>query len=298
VNVRTVSLIFVLTVSLIGDACLADQDGTSPGEVQKSISRIRISGEVAEAQLVQRIDPVYPPIAKVAKVSGTVVLHVVIGKDGVVQQVEFVSGPQLLLKAAMDAVKQWRYKPTLLNGQPVEVETTVPVVFSLNDDSQSNASATPSVDPQFRADVMKLLEVIHYREFSMQVAKQSLESTRAQRERSFPDLPNKKALVDAYEEKILLLLQSPELDNKIVAIYAQYLSDEEVKSLVQFYETPTGQHFSSVEIELGNDLGEAAIQLGREHIAEINKEFCGEHPELQGKISFCPAPASDSTPTR
>jgi hypothetical protein len=72
-----------------------------------------------------------------------------------------------------------------------------------------------------------------------------------------------------------------------------------VKSLVQFYETPTGQHFSSVEIELGNDLGEAAIQLGREHIAEINKEFCGEHPELQGKISLLLLPnrLNSSRPT-
>ncbi|HEV2617579.1 MAG TPA: energy transducer TonB [Candidatus Acidoferrales bacterium] len=73
----------------------------------------------------------YPQIATVAHVQGVVVLHVIIGTDGKVREVQYVSGPPLLRKAAMDAVKQWRYKPTLLNGQPVEVDTTVTVVFAL-----------------------------------------------------------------------------------------------------------------------------------------------------------------------
>jgi TonB family protein len=75
--------------------------------------------------------PVYPPIAKQAHISGTIVLHCIIGKDGSVQQLEFVSGPPLLMKSAMDAVRQWTYQPTSLNGKPVEVDTTVSVVFTL-----------------------------------------------------------------------------------------------------------------------------------------------------------------------
>jgi protein TonB len=59
------------------------------------------------------------------------VLHAIIGKDGSVQNLEYVNGPPLLMKAAMDAIKQWRYKPTMLNGEPVEVDTTISVVFSL-----------------------------------------------------------------------------------------------------------------------------------------------------------------------
>jgi TonB family protein len=298
VKLKTICLISLLTFSLIGNVRLAGQSTTPHVEPQKSVpSRIRISAEVAQAQLIAKVDPVYPPIAQAAKVSGTVVLHLIIGKDGAVQQVEFISGPQLLLTSAMDAVKQWHYKPTLLNGQSVEVDTTATVVFSLSDDLPTAASVTPSVDPQFRADVMKLLEVTHYRESSMQVAKQSFASTRAQSERSFPDLPNKEALVDAYRDKLLSLLQSPELDDKIAAVYAKYLSDDEVRSLIQFYESPAGQHFSSIEVDMTNDLGQAAIQLGRERIAELNKEFCGEHAELRGKISFCPLSAGDSSPT-
>jgi protein TonB len=94
-------------------------------------SRIRVGGNVQAAKMVRQIMPVYPPIAKTAHISGTVMLHAVIGKDGTVQNLEYVSGPPLLMKSAMDAVKQWRYQPTQLNGEPVEVDTTISVVFTL-----------------------------------------------------------------------------------------------------------------------------------------------------------------------
>ena len=94
--------------------------------------RIRVGGQVEAASLVNKVEPVYPPIAKTAHVSGTVVLRAIIGKDGGIRELQFVSGPPLLMKAAMDAVKAWRYKPTTLNGEAVEVDTTVDVVFSLS----------------------------------------------------------------------------------------------------------------------------------------------------------------------
>jgi protein TonB len=94
-------------------------------------ARIRVGGNVQAAKMVRQIMPVYPPIAKTAHISGTVTLHAVIGKDGTVQNLEYVSGPPLLMKSAMDAVKQWRYQPTQLNGDPVEVDTTISVVFTL-----------------------------------------------------------------------------------------------------------------------------------------------------------------------
>jgi len=94
-------------------------------------ARIRVGGNVQAAKMVRQIMPVYPPIAKTAHISGTVVLHAVIAKDGSVEDLQYVSGPPLLMKAAMDAVKQWRYQPTQLNGDPVEVDTTISVVFTL-----------------------------------------------------------------------------------------------------------------------------------------------------------------------
>jgi periplasmic protein TonB len=93
--------------------------------------RIRVGGQVQAASLIRQVMPVYPPIAKTAHVSGTVMLHAIIAKDGTVSDLQYLSGPPLLMRNAMDAVKQWRYKPTMLNGEPVEVDTTISVVFSL-----------------------------------------------------------------------------------------------------------------------------------------------------------------------
>jgi protein TonB len=94
-------------------------------------ARIRVGGNVQAAKMVRQIMPVYPPIAKTAHIAGTVVLHAVIAKDGSVEDLQYVSGPPLLMKSAMDAVRQWRYQPTQLNGDPVEVDTTISVVFTL-----------------------------------------------------------------------------------------------------------------------------------------------------------------------
>ena len=93
--------------------------------------RIRVGGNVEAASLINKVEPQYPPIAKTAHVAGTVILHAVIGKDGGIRELQYVSGPPLLMKSAMDAVKEWRYKPTMLNGEAVEVDTTIDVVFSL-----------------------------------------------------------------------------------------------------------------------------------------------------------------------
>jgi protein TonB len=73
----------------------------------------------------------YPPIAKAARVQGTVVLQATISKAGTIENLRVVSGPAMLQQAALDAVKTWRYKPYLLNNEPVEVETTVNVIFTL-----------------------------------------------------------------------------------------------------------------------------------------------------------------------
>jgi TonB family protein len=93
--------------------------------------RIRIAGNDMAAKVIRQDPPVYPESAQRAGISGSVTLAVVVGRDGGVHKVEPLSGPPELQKAAVDAVKQWVYKPTLLNNEPVEVETTVTVQFSL-----------------------------------------------------------------------------------------------------------------------------------------------------------------------
>ncbi len=96
-----------------------------------AVQRIRVSSGVTQGMVIRRVEPVYPPIAKTARVQGTVILQAVIGKDGTIQNLHVVSGHPLLQGAAMDAVKQWRYKPYILNGDPVEVDTQVEVHFTL-----------------------------------------------------------------------------------------------------------------------------------------------------------------------
>jgi protein TonB len=73
----------------------------------------------------------YPPIAKAARVSGTVVLQATISKTGAIENLTVTSGPAMLQQAALDAVRTWRYRPYLLNNEPVEVQTTVNVIFTL-----------------------------------------------------------------------------------------------------------------------------------------------------------------------
>lgn len=93
--------------------------------------RIRISQGVTKGLLVHRVEPAYPTLAKSARVQGEVVLNAIIDANGQIQNLQLVSGHPMLVPAAIAAVREWRYKPYLLNGQPVEVETTITVIFSL-----------------------------------------------------------------------------------------------------------------------------------------------------------------------
>jgi TonB family protein len=95
-------------------------------------ARIRIGGNVMQAKLLHSVEPVYPAQAKAENIEGSVTLAITIGEDGAVQAAEPVDGNPLLAAAAMDAVKQWTYQPTLLNGQPVIVMTTLTVPFQLH----------------------------------------------------------------------------------------------------------------------------------------------------------------------
>jgi TonB family protein len=100
--------------------------------VAGDIGRIRVGGNVQAARIVNRVQPVYPTAAREARIQGVVRLHVIIGKDGSITQLEVISGHPLLHQAALDAVRQWVYQPTLLEGRPVEVDTTIDVIFQLN----------------------------------------------------------------------------------------------------------------------------------------------------------------------
>jgi TonB family protein len=117
------------TGGVIGNI-LSQTPASSSGSA--SPQRVRVASGIAAGLLVSKVDPVYPPVARQARVQGTVLLQAHIGRDGSVQDLQLISGHPLLAPAAIDAVKQWRYTPYLLNGTPVDVETQIQVNFTLS----------------------------------------------------------------------------------------------------------------------------------------------------------------------
>jgi protein TonB len=118
---------------IIGSVPSAAPPPPPPVEQKKATpQRIRVGGQVQQANLIRQPKPVYPPLAKQARIQGVVRFNAVIGKDGTIQNLTLISGHPLLVPAAQEAVKQWLYKPTLLNNEPVEVATVIDVNFTLS----------------------------------------------------------------------------------------------------------------------------------------------------------------------
>ena len=108
----------------------AASDG-SDSNASKAPKQLTVSSEEMSHNLLNKVIPVYPPAAKKAGIQGKVVLDAVIGTDGNIESLKVISGPQELQQSALDAVRQWTYKPYLLNGDPVEVETTLNIIYNL-----------------------------------------------------------------------------------------------------------------------------------------------------------------------
>jgi periplasmic protein TonB len=109
--------------------------GTGPPRVvkQEPPAKLRLSSGVMAGNLITKTMPQYPAIARAARIQGVVVLQATISKNGSIENLRVIDGPPMLQQAAIDAVSSWRYKPYLLNGEPVEVETTINVVFNLGE---------------------------------------------------------------------------------------------------------------------------------------------------------------------
>ena len=117
---------------IIGSVPTAAPPPPPPVEQKKTVQRIRVGGQVQQANLIRQPKPIYPPLAKQARIQGVVRFEALIGRDGTIQNLRLVSGHPLLVPSAQEAVKQWLYRPTLLNGEPVEVATVIDVNFTLS----------------------------------------------------------------------------------------------------------------------------------------------------------------------
>jgi periplasmic protein TonB len=118
-------------VDLLSVGPVAADQVSQPAAAPSVPQRVIIVSTIEAAKLVSQIHPVYPALAMQARIQGDVVLHAIISKDGGVSELQVLSGHPLLVNAALDAVRKWRYSPTLLSGRPVEVETTITVSFVL-----------------------------------------------------------------------------------------------------------------------------------------------------------------------
>ena len=107
---------------------------STPVAVPKAATpqRVRVSQGVTQGLLIKKIQPAYPPLARQARIQGSVLLQAQISKEGTIEHLTLISGHPMLAPAAIEAVKQWRYKPYILNGEPVEVDTQITVNFTLS----------------------------------------------------------------------------------------------------------------------------------------------------------------------
>jgi protein TonB len=116
---------------MFNDLVASNMRRVAPPPANIQTKPMPVSKGVIEGLLIHKITPIYPKLAIVTRQQGTVTLHAIIGRDGTIQNLQAISGPPLLIPAALDAVQRWRYRPYLLNNEPVEVETQITVNFTL-----------------------------------------------------------------------------------------------------------------------------------------------------------------------
>jgi TonB family protein len=289
----------VCLLLLVGAVSAAAQDQ------EVHAHRIRVGGKVMAAKMIKQVQPIYPMSAKQARITGTVILHAVIAKDGSVQEVQYVSGPKELMRASMDAVRQWKYMPTLLQGEPVEVDTTISIIYTLGKsadaadlashgmpnveqtDQQSETQPAKPIDPQLKADTAQLIQELHVSDTMTQVIKMNIGTVRAKLTESLPNTPNRDAIIKEFVDKFVEVGHSPELLDALEGIYAKYLTDEQVKKAIEFYKTDTGEQILAMQGKMMEEVQPIAARIGSEKAVAIIKELCGEYPELQEQGNTC-----------
>jgi TonB family protein len=268
-------------------------NGELPGEAATHPSRVTINGNTMAAKVVAITMPAYPKSLQNANVSGSVILSAVIGKDGGVKDLKPLSGPAQLQQIAVQAVKHWRYQPTVMEGAPVEVSTTISINFTPGKTPryEQQGAAMPltaeAIDPQLRADILRLIAATHLEKIMHDYGVQVMETMRPSIEDSLPQNANRKQILDEIQNKMLAALKSSAATDNIVMVYAKYLSDDDVKGATAFYESPAGQRFNSVSTQMEDDLSQSGEQFALDNLNIILKGECASHPEIRGKADFC-----------
>jgi hypothetical protein len=153
--------------------------------------------------------------------------------------------------------------------------------------AQEQAATSSPIDPQLRADILRLIQLTRAVERAEEGARASAESLRPRLLAALPPSRNREKIVADYVEKVASIPQTPDFVDGLVAIYAKYFSDEDLKALTQFYDTPAGRHFN----EHAGDVAMDTMKLGREVVAlklpATLAAVCADYPELQDQSRIC-----------
>ena len=150
-----------------------------------------------------------------------------------------------------------------------------------------------TVEAQLRADIDRMIEVAHLRERIIEISRLRFEQLRPQLTASMPPPPNRDKILLEYAEKYTSLHSTNDYMNEVAGVYAKYFSDEDIKGMIQFYQTPTGQHYIAKIPQVTADMAQLAESAAAESIPHIWKELCREYPELRGKLTYCIEPDTE-----
>jgi len=151
------------------------------------------------------------------------------------------------------------------------------------------AAAQPAaIDPQLRADILRLLDVMHIHDRVVDSGRAVFQTLRPQLAAGLPPTPNREKITDAFQARLLGLFDSQEFTDHYVALYARLLSDDDIKGLIAFYQSPAGSHYNAVFGQLATESTQLGQDLARTHIIDILHSLCKDYPELNGQAAFCP----------
>jgi TonB family protein len=256
----------------------------------EQIPRMKMAGDGTVQNIIHKVPPEYPADALAAKIGGTVVFAALVATDGSVKQVQVVSGPVKLIDAATKAVKQWKYAPWTFNGKPADVETTISVIFNPEDPTGAGI-----IYPQLKADILHM----YYAMVGFEGAETRFdeEFSRAKREvvAAIPSSnENREEILEAYNRGYFTTIRLPAFTDGIVAIYAKHFTDDEIKAIDQFFQTPAGRHFALESVQVNFESKALGRKFATDHIPGVLAELCKEFPELQRDASLCRSSSSSS----
>jgi len=134
---------------------------------------------------------------------------------------------------------------------------------------------------------------MHLKEQTAKTSDAMVDSLRPMMQAVLPVTPNREKIADAYVKDLMALLDTQEFTDRALGAYAKYFSGDDIKGLIQFYQTPAGQHFAEAMAPLFNELNQVGQQMAMEHLPEIFRQLCKGYPELQGKAKFRPISEED-----